>query len=104
MTTTQIAITAQIRPGKREELARVLAAGPPFDLAAQGFTRHQALLGERTIVFVFEGSRALGHVRDLSRSLPMRELTRMGMLIQSPQMLTESFEWMPVETPHAEPA
>jgi len=50
---------------------------------------------------VFEGSRALGHVRDLSRSLPMRELTRMGMLIQSPQMLTESFEWMPVETPHA---
>jgi hypothetical protein len=90
---TQIAITAQIRPGKREQLARKLAEGPPFDLASHGFTRHQAFLGDQTVVFVFEGIGALERVNDLSRALPMTELARMGLLVQTPQVLTDSFEW-----------
>jgi hypothetical protein len=90
---TRVAIAARIRPGKREQLARRLAEGPPFDLADRGFTRHQAFLGDQTVVFVFEGIGALERVNDLSRGLPITELARMGLLIQTPQVLPDSFEW-----------
>ena len=93
----QVAVVAQIRPGKREELAKVLCQGPPFELAEHGFTRHQALLGERTLVFVFEGERAIANVRNLASSLPVSTMTWMGRLVQSQQVLSESFEWMPVD-------
>jgi hypothetical protein len=89
----QVAIVAQIRPGKRAQLVELLAAGPPFDLAAHGFTRHQALLGERTVVFVFEGDRAIANVRDLASSLPLSTMTRMGSLVGSAQVLSETFDW-----------
>ena len=89
----QIAVLAQIRPGKRAELEKVLRAGPPFDLAEHGFIRHQALLGDRTVVFLFEGDRAIGNVRSLAASLPVSTMARMGRLIQGPQLLTDAFEW-----------
>jgi hypothetical protein len=90
----QVVIAAEIRPGKRDQLAHKLAQGPPFNLADHDFTRHQAFLGDRTVVFVFEGDGALQHVRDLAQALPMTELARMGMLIHPPQMLTDSFDWL----------
>ena len=45
----QVAVAAEIRAGKREQLATRLAEGPPFDLAEHGFTGHRAFLGERTV-------------------------------------------------------
>ena len=91
----QVVVVGTIRPGKREELKKLLAAGPPFDLATSGFTSHSAFVGERTVVFVFEGVEAHQHLRDLTKRLPMKELARMGMLVHHPELLTERVSWMP---------
>src|SRR6478736_1285414 len=89
----QIAVVATIRPGKREQLTKLLAQGPPFDLAASGFTDHHAFVGEKTVVLVFEGPSALQHVQSLRRRLPMTELARMGLLVRDPELLTDRLTW-----------
>ena len=89
----QVVVVGSIQPGKRDELEKLLAAGPPFDLAASGFTNHSAFLGERTVVLVFEGAAAREHLQDLSKRLPMAELARMGRLVHHPELLTERLSW-----------
>jgi hypothetical protein len=91
-----VVVTAQIRPGKREELVRMLEAGPPFDLASKGFDRHLAFLGDQQLVLVFEGERAVTSVRSLAATLPLSEVTRLGRLVSSPQVITEGREWIAV--------
>jgi hypothetical protein len=90
----QVAIVAHIRSGKREQLALMLADGPPFALGTHGFTRHHVFLGDETVVFIFEGTAALEHVHDLGQTLSLKDLARMGLLIHEPQVLTKSFEWL----------
>lgn len=63
----QVVVVGSIRAGKRVELEELLAAGPPFDLAESGFTNHYAFVGERTVVFAFEGAEAHAHLHDLSK-------------------------------------
>src|SRR5262245_22604458 len=89
----QFAVVATIRPGKHDQLARLLAQGPPFEVAAHGFTSHHAFSGERTVVFVFEGTSALERVQELRRRLPMTELARMGLLVHDPELLTDRLSW-----------
>lgn len=62
-------VVAQIRPGRRAALERVLAQGPPFDLAREGFEHHEVLLGEDDVVFLFTGPGTRG---DLERMAPHR--------------------------------
>jgi hypothetical protein len=88
-----VVVTAQIRPGKRQQLAAILAEGPPFDLAAKGFSRHQAFLDDQQLVLIFEGERAVTNVRSLAASLPLSEVTRLGRLVTHPQVLSEGYEW-----------
>ena len=77
----QIAVIAQIRPGKRAELERTLDQGPPFSLAEHGLTRHVAFLGDTDVVLVFEGDQPFGDVRRLAASLGLGHLTKMATLI-----------------------
>jgi hypothetical protein len=88
-----VVVTAQIRSGRRDALAAVLAEGPPFDLAAKGFTRHQAFIGDHELVLVFEGENPAVDVRSLAASLPIAEMTRLATLVSSPTVLSESYEW-----------
>jgi len=91
-----IVITAQVRPGKREQLAQILAEGPPFDLAASGFHRHLAFLGAHELVLLFEGDNAAVDVRHLAASLPLAEVSRMATLVSAPQLVSECYEWSAV--------
>jgi hypothetical protein len=91
--THQIAVVAQIRPGKRQELERTLDAGPPFSLAEHGLTRHVAFLGDTDIVMIFEGDQPLGDVRRLAASLGLGHLTKMATLAANPRVLSQSFAW-----------
>ena len=71
--TDQIAILAEIRPGKRADLERVLAEGPPFDLTKEGFEHHEVFVGDSDVVFVFTGPGAASQVRRMAgtpRALP----------------------------------
>lgn len=89
----QTAVIAHIRPGKRAELKQLIRQGPPFDLAEHGFTRHEAFLGDNDIVLIFEGAHALTDTQRLVSTLGAGHLAKFGMLVSSPRMLAESFEW-----------
>jgi hypothetical protein len=88
-----VAVVAQIRPGKRDEVVRVLEKGPPFDLESHGFRRHEAFLGDTTLVLVFEGEHALTNVHKLAASLPLANVMRLGTLVSRPQVLSDSWTW-----------
>jgi len=51
----QLALVARLRAGAEPAAAELLAAGPPFDPAEQGFARHAVYLSAGEVVFVFEG-------------------------------------------------
>ena len=96
----QAAIIAQIRPGKRADLKMLLRQGPPFDLEQQGFTRHEAFLGETDLVLVFTGQQPVTDAQRLVSTLGASELARLGTLVSSPRMLAESFEWRATPKAH----
>jgi hypothetical protein len=91
----QIAVVAQIRPGKRQQLEELLDQGPTFSLADHGFTRHQEFLGDTDVVLVFEGDQPLGDARRLAASLGLGHLTKMATLASNPRVLSQSFVWEP---------
>lgn len=89
----QIAVIAQIRPGKRAELKQLIRLGPPFDLAERGFTRHEAFLGDNDIVLIFEGATPSTDTQRLLATLGADQLAKLGALVSAPRILAESFEW-----------
>lgn len=97
----QIAVVAQIRPGKRQQLEELLDQGPPFSLAEQGFTRHHVFLGDTDVVLVFEGDQPLGDARRLAASLGLSHLTKVATLASNPRVLSQYFVWEAAEAPAA---
>ena len=89
----QIAVIAQIRPGKHDELKQLIRQGPPFDLAEHGFTRHEAFLGDTDIVLIFEGPQPVTDTQRLISTLGARHLAKLGTLVSAPRMLAEAIEW-----------
>jgi hypothetical protein len=92
--TDQVAIVAEIRPGKRKDLERLLAAGPPFDLSHQGFEHHEVFLGDTDVVFIFTGPGGLAEVERVAREpAVLRELTALANVLQAPRLLQQTFSW-----------
>jgi hypothetical protein len=92
--TDQIAIVAEIRPGKRAELERVLAAGPPFDPAAEGFEHHEVFLGDDVVAFVFTGPGAASELRRMAGTAQLfRQVVKMTNLLSAPRLLEQTFQW-----------
>jgi hypothetical protein len=90
----RIALTACIRPGRRASLERCIDAGPPFDLAAAGFERHDVYLGPDEVVFVFEGTQPLERLRALSVER-MRDLLDLGSSVTMPRIQRPALTWQP---------
>jgi hypothetical protein len=92
----RVAISASVRPGHVEELERELRAGPPFDLAAAGFDRHEVYLDEREVVFVFEGRDPVAALRSLTVER-MRDVMRLSHAVSNPHLHDMRTPW---ERPH----
>ena len=92
--TDQIGILAEIRPGQRPALEALLREGPPFDLAAEGFERHEVFLGDTEVVFLFDGPSARTQLQRLAatRSL-LGAFVKMSSLVSAPRILDQTFEW-----------
>jgi hypothetical protein len=61
----RVAVVAKLLPGSRERAAQILAEGAPYGLAMAGFRRHSVFLAAESVIFVFEGARIEGLVREL---------------------------------------
>jgi hypothetical protein len=92
--TDQIAIVAQIRPGMKRALERTLEAGPPFDLAAEGFEHHEVFVGDTDVVFVFTGPAATSQLHRMA-SLPalLPNIVKMTGILTAPRLLQQTFGW-----------
>ena len=51
-----VGIVVPLRKRALAEAAALIEQGPPFDLAALGIERHEVLLSEREVIFLFEGT------------------------------------------------
>jgi len=92
--TDQIAIVAEIKPGKRADLERALAQGPPFDLAKEGFEHHEVFLGDTDVVFVFTGPGAASQLRRMAATPELfRHVIKMTNLVSAPRLLQQTFRW-----------
>lgn len=92
--TDQIAILAEIRPGQRTALERVLEEGPPFDLAAEGFEHHEVFLGDTDVVFVFDGPSARTQIERLAATKSLLgAFVRMSGFVSAPRTLEQTFAW-----------
>jgi hypothetical protein len=92
--TNQIAIVAQIRPGMKPALERTLEAGPPFDLASEGFEHHEVFVGDADVVFVFTGPAAASELHRLA-SMPalLPHIVKMTGILTAPRLLQQTFRW-----------
>jgi hypothetical protein len=92
--TDRIGILAEIRPGQRPALERLLEEGPPFDLAAEGFEHHEVFLGDTEVVFLFDGPSARTQLQRLAatRSL-LGAFVKMSSLVSAPRILERTFGW-----------
>lgn len=67
---TALVVVAPLREGAQERARELLAEGPPFDLNATAFDRHEVFLSEREVVFVFAGRAESGGALELSADDP----------------------------------
>jgi hypothetical protein len=92
--TDQIAVFAEIRPGKRADLERALAEGPPFDLEKEGFEHHEVFIGDTDVVFVFTGPGAASELRRLAATPELfRHVIHMADVLAAPRLLEQTFHW-----------
>ena len=92
--TDKISVIAQIRPGKREALERLLEKGPPFDLEHEGFERHEVFLGDSDVVFLFTGPGAFTQLERMAASRALfAHVLKMTALVSAPRVLNQTFEW-----------
>lgn len=92
--TDQVAIVAEIRPGRRQELERLLEQGPPFDLALEGFEHHEVFVGDTDVVFVFTGPGALSQLERMAASEELiPHMLSLSHILAKPRPLQSTFEW-----------
>ncbi len=66
-----VAIVVPLRKGALADAAALIEEGPPFDLTPLGVERHDVLLSEREVIFLFEGRQLGETVRRLVRDPPV---------------------------------
>jgi hypothetical protein len=62
-----VAIVLPLRKRALADAAALIEQGPPFDLAALGVARHEILLSEDEVIFLFEGPRLEETIQQLVR-------------------------------------
>jgi hypothetical protein len=91
----RVAVVAKLLPGSRDRATQILAKGAPYGLALAGFRRHSVFLAAENVIFVFEGPRIEGLIRQLVDD-PARsaEFSVWGpILAATPALAREEFYW-----------
>jgi hypothetical protein len=92
---SRLAVVLPLRPGGHEAAARLIEAGPPFELRGTPFERHVVFLSDSEVVFVFDGPGVRDAIEDLvgdsdvwSAAAAWRELAD-----GRPRVAEAAFEW-----------
>jgi hypothetical protein len=91
----RVAVTARLRPGCEERARALIDAGPPFDPARVGLSRHSVFLGSDLVIFVFEaerlGSRLSALINDPVRAGAFAAWA--PLLAERPRLAHETYHW-----------
>ena len=74
-----VGIVVPLRKRALADAAALIEQGPPFDLAALGIERHDVLLSEREVIFLFEGTQLAETMQRLLRD-PLGVAGRIGLV------------------------
>ena len=91
----RLVIVARLKEGAQEEAEQLLLEGPPFDPGDLGFTRHDAYLTSREVVFAFEAPEVEWLVNDIvDDPVLSASFTPWQKLLDGPPRLAhERFHW-----------
>lgn len=91
----RVAVVIPIRRGKAEVARQLVEEGPPFELEDVGLERHHVFVGEREVIFFFEGEQAAAAVEALARSPGVLKaaVRWRGILAGRPRLAEERFGW-----------
>ena len=91
----RVAVVATLVPGSRARAAEIIAKGAPYGLRLAGFRRHSVYLAEEAVVFVFEGQRIEGLVRELVNDPALSAAFGVWapLLQATPVLAREEFHW-----------
>jgi hypothetical protein len=90
-----VAVVVPIRRGTADEARRLVEEGPPFEIEQFGLERHRVFVGEREVVFFFEGENAAGAVDALAQTPSMLQaaVRWRRILAGPPRLAEERFAW-----------
>jgi hypothetical protein len=94
----RVAIVGRLKDGSGPRAARLIAEGPPVDLAEIGLVSHSIYLSAGEVIFVFEGEEVEWTVDDLIDS-PFRHEMQSAfdqwrpIIDGSPRIAREQFGW-----------
>src|SRR4029079_12701726 len=75
-------------------LEKRLQEGPPFDLAAEGFERHEVFVGDKDVVFVFTAPAAASQLARMAETPALfRHVLAMTGILAAPRMLQQTYRW-----------
>jgi hypothetical protein len=91
----RVAVVVPIRRSKAEVARQLVEEGPPFELDDVGLERHHVFVGEREVIFFFEGEQAAAAVDALARSPDVLKaaVRWRGILAGRPRLAEERFGW-----------
>jgi hypothetical protein len=64
----RVVVVAGVKEGMRGRLQALIAEGPPFDVATSGLSRHEVLLAEDSVVFLFQGPQITATIERLMQA------------------------------------
>jgi hypothetical protein len=94
----RVAIVARLKDGSGPRAARLIAGGPPFDLAEIGLASHSIYLSAGEVIFVFEGDQVEWAVDELIDNPFRHEMQSAfdqwrAIIDGSPRIAREQFGW-----------
>jgi hypothetical protein len=91
----RVAVVVPIKRGKAELARELVEEGPPFELEDVGLERHHVFVGEREVIFLFEGEQAAAAADALERSPGVLKAAMRwrGILAGRPRLAEERFGW-----------
>jgi hypothetical protein len=98
---SNLVVVLPFKEGAHERARALLAEGPPFDLQATGFDRHEVFLTEREVVFVFEapGSSATLKLPGEDPSLWRVAAAWQPLMVGRPRKAETAYSWTRPEWP-----
>jgi hypothetical protein len=92
--TSSVAVVIPLRRGSTEKARSLVREGPPFDPGTR-FQRHQVFVGEREVVFVFEGEDVKEAVQGLVRATTVWKAASAWRecIGGPPRLAEESYSW-----------